>query len=153
MNSNTRTDDDRAVERIGDHSEAQETIRPLKVLVVDDSIMLLRVLQEGLEEFGHTILGAQSGAEALEILKETLVDVVICDLGMPDMTGWDVGKAVQEIYAEGRASTKIPFILLTGWASRLTPEDTRPDSGVDAILEKPIDLTALANKVNELTAL
>lgn len=126
--------------------------RSLKVLVVDDSIILLRVLQEGLEEFGHTIIGAQSGSEALEILEETKVDVVVCDLGMPDMNGWDVGKAVLDSFASGRTRSKIPFILLTGWASRLTPEDTEPDSGVDAILEKPIDLRALAMKLDELAA-
>ena len=106
------------------------------MLVIDDSIPLLRVLLEGLQEFGHTTLGAQSGPEALAILEETPVDVVICDLGMPDMNGWDVGKAIRDIFEQGRTSTKIPFILLTGWASRLTPEEERAESCVDAILEK-----------------
>jgi CheY-like chemotaxis protein len=137
------------VMRNKDLAQAPET-RSLKVLVIDDSITLLRVLQEGLEEFGHTIIGAQSGHEALEILEDTPVDVIVCDLGMPDMNGWDVGKAVHDIFSQGRTRTKIPFILLTGWAARLTPEDTRPEAGVDAILEKPIDLIALAKKVSEL---
>jgi CheY-like chemotaxis protein len=151
MNDNVGPAHEAEVMRNKELAQAPEP-RSLKVLVIDDSITLLRVLQEGLEEFGHTIIGAQSGREALEILEDTPVDVVVCDLGMPDMNGWDVGKAVHDIFSQGRTRAKIPFILLTGWAARLTPEDSRPEAGVDAIMEKPVDLITLAKKVSELAA-
>jgi len=77
------------------------------------------------------------------------MDLVICDLGMPGMYGWEVGKSVKLFYEE-RRMLKVPFIWLTGWGGQ-SEEDTRmAHSGVDAVVEKPLDPARLRTLVEEL---
>jgi CheY-like chemotaxis protein len=77
--------------------------------------------------------------------------MVICDLGMPGMNGWEVGKAIRAICRE-RGLPKTPFILLTGWGGQELEQEKIIESAVDAIVEKPIDnkkLMATVRKVAE----
>jgi len=98
-----------------DHQASAQTpvkaMRPLVVLAVDDDGLILLNLTSMLEDMGHTVLAANSGKEALGILRgEKTVDLVITDQGMPNMTGLQLAEA---IHAEW---PNLKIILATGYA-------------------------------------
>ncbi len=123
---------------------------PLSILVVDDLDVLVDLLKEGLSELGHTVYCATSGKEALKIFEENIIDVVISDLGMPEMSGWDVCRAVKKINKSKDRGT-IPFILLTGWGNQQLEDELIKETGVDAVAHKPVDLISLSKIISEVT--
>lgn len=87
-----------------------QEIARLKILVIDDDPAVLGVMDEHLNACGYTVLLAQSGAAALEVISRVPPDLVLVDALMPGMTGWDICKTL-------RASAKtsgIPIIFMTG---------------------------------------
>jgi CheY-like chemotaxis protein len=122
----------------------------LNILVVDDMPAITRQLESALTQFGQTVSTALDGGQALRIFSEQHIDLIICDLGMPGLNGWQVGESIKDICRkQGRA--KPPFIMLTGWGGQLNQQDRMRRGGVDRIVEKPIDLGKLMNIVCELT--
>lgn len=108
-----------------------------RLLVVDDEADVREVLADGLAARGHTVTLAGGGREALACLERGEFDLVITDLGMPDVNGWDVASAVKA------ARAHLPVLLLTGWA------DAAAAAGrVDAVIKKPFDMTKLAAAVS-----
>jgi len=122
--------------------------RGLHILVIDDLEATVTVLKEGLEHHLHTVFTALSGREGLEVFKRESIDLVICDLGMPGLNGWQVGRALKGI-CQDEDRPKIPFILLTGWGDQFEPEKML-ESGVDAVLQKPTDFAGLMRVIREL---
>ncbi|MGO9122763.1 MAG: ATP-binding protein [Desulfomonilaceae bacterium] len=123
----------------------------LNILVVDDVALIVMHLRGILTKHQQTVFSATSGEEALEIFRNNKIDIVICDLSMPDMNGWEVGKAIRAVCRE-RGLPKTPFVLLTGWGGQDLEQDKIIESAVDAIVEKPIDnrkLMATVKKVAE----
>lgn len=121
----------------------------LDILVVDDLPAVIRQLEAGLARFGHRVFGAESGPEAIEIFKETHINFVICDLGMPEMNGRQVCSAIQEICSE-RNVDKPPFLLLTGWGGQ-TAEDIRADETcIDGVVEKPVEVEHLVKIIYDV---
>ena len=102
-------------------------IEPLRVLAVEDEPEVLDVVRAMLSSSGHTVLGAASGREALEILARESVDLLVTDLGMPGMTGLALA-------AEVKRRGPLPVVLLTGWADELEPGGTRE---VEVVVGKP----------------
>jgi signal transduction histidine kinase/putative methionine-R-sulfoxide reductase with GAF domain len=109
-----------------------------RILVVDDEADVREVLADVLGSQGHTVTLAGGGQEALAYLERDPFDLVITDLGMPDVNGWDVARAVKS----GRQG--LPVLLLTGWADAEEAGAGR----VDAVIKKPFDMTKLAAAVN-----
>lgn len=102
----------------------------LKILYIDDEPSLRILLEDMLTLMGHTVDTAANGAEGLDKFQVTAYDVVITDLGMPEMSGQEVAQSIKA------ASPQTPVILLTGWGQRLH------DSGdasvfIDAVVSKP----------------
>jgi len=114
----------------------------MTVLVIDDMEPLAMMLKESLTEYGHTVLTALSGQEGLELFEDNPPDLVICDLGMPEMNGWQVGKSIRAFCQESRAP-RPPFILLTGWGAQAGEQSEMEESGVDVVVEKPVDISRL----------
>ena len=124
----------------------------LNILVIDDMALIVMHLEGILTKHQQTVFSAMSGEEALEIFRNNKIDMVICDLSMPGMNGWEVGKAIRAICRE-RGLPKTPFILLTGWGGQELEQEKIIESAVDAIVEKPIDnrkLMATVKKVTEM---
>gem|GEM_PF-629324 len=119
------------------------------VLVIDDMQAVLDLLKSGLTRWGHVVVIALSGLEGLEIFKENPIDIVICDLGMPGINGWEVGKRIRSI-CEERGIPKIPFVLLTGWGGQKTETEKIAESGVDAVVEKPINMGNMRKMIREM---
>lgn len=120
-----------------------------RILIIDDQWPIVELLRQGLGKYGPVVVSALSGTEGLRIFQSEPVDLVICDLSMPGMGGWEVGKRVREI-CEQRGVRKTPFIMLTGWGDRSYEQDKLAQSGIDAILEKPADLLKLIAVARDL---
>ncbi len=109
----------------------------LRILVIDDEAAVREALVDTLADEGHSIVQAGSGREGLARLAEgTPVDLVVTDLGMPEMTGWDVARAVRTQWPG------LPIGLITGWAVALemSEEERR---AVDFVIAKPYTVDAL----------
>ena len=121
----------------------------LNMLVIDDMAVIVMHLDAILKKHKQTVFSALSGEEALEIFRNNKIDMVICDLSMPGMNGWEMGKAVRAI-CKARGVPKTPFILLTGWGGQALEQEKLVESGVDAVVEKPIDYRKLMATVTEV---
>jgi CheY-like chemotaxis protein len=117
---------------------------PRRVLVVDDEPTVRQTLADLLRAAGHTVIEAESGAAGLGALQSSPVDLVLSDLGMPEMTGWDVARAIKA------TTPATPVILLTGWGDQLVGEAGGREA-VDRVLGKPVRLKDLLAAIAELT--
>ncbi|HYA16312.1 MAG TPA: response regulator [Bryobacteraceae bacterium] len=104
----------------------------LRVLVVDDDPLLVKSLRDVLEHDGHSVVTANGGQQAIDILQLTrqAFDAVVTDLGMPYVDGGKVASAVKASFPATRV------VLLTGWGRKLVAEGDVPP-GVDEVLSKP----------------
>lgn len=121
-----------------------------RILLVDDLEPVVRVLASGLDQVGHKVFPCLSGSRAVELFKASAFDLVICDLGMPGMNGWQVAGTLKEL-AEAMNRPKTPFILLTGWGGHASQNDMMNKHGVDYIMEKPIEIAELTNVIRRVT--
>jgi CheY-like chemotaxis protein len=121
----------------------------LTILVIEDDEHIAPLLDEMFVEAGHSVFKALSGQEGLAIFDREHVDLVLCDLGMPGMNGWDVGKAIRSV-CQQKGITKPPFILLTGWGAQDPEREKTTESGTDQVAAKPIDPAALIATVQEI---
>lgn len=121
----------------------------LRILVIDDMEQAAVMLQEGLKELGHDVQMSLSGKEGLQFVSHNPVDVIICDLGMPEMNGWQVGKALTMLCMNNKKA-KIPFVLLTGWGGQINEGEKIIDCGVDRVVEKPVILSKLLEVVRDV---
>jgi len=124
-------------------AEAPESVprpvRAARVLVIDDEPEVRGVLRELLSSFGHAVVEAASGEEGLACCDGAGVDVILTDVSMPGISGWDVAAACR------RRFPRVPLGFVTGWGDRLDPAETRR-SGVRFVLSKPfapVDLQSL----------
>jgi signal transduction histidine kinase/ActR/RegA family two-component response regulator len=119
-------------------------VGPRRILLIDDDATVRRTMADLLQEVGHSVVVAEGGAEGLAHLGQNRVDLVITDLGMPGMTGWEVARAVKLV------TSHPPVILLTGWGER--PASHSEYAGlVDRILGKPVRLDELLAAIRDLT--
>ncbi len=123
-------------------------LRNLTFLIVDDIEYVVNLLAEGLAPFSRKVFGAYSGEQALELFRESPTDIVLCDLGMPRMSGWEVGKRIRE-YCEEQGLQKPFFVVLTGWGGQDEEAKKIADSGVNAVIEKPVDINKLVHMISE----
>jgi signal transduction histidine kinase len=117
---------------------------PLRILVIDDELQVRSTLAEMLEEQGHSVTQAPGGREGLSYLESNpeLVDVVISDLGMPEMTGWDVARTIQSRWP------RLPVGLITGWGET---DVTREERGrVNFVITKPFDKAVLSQTMADI---
>jgi two-component system chemotaxis response regulator CheY len=113
----------------------------LHVLVVDDDPSIRRMIMAALRRDGYTFSEAANGKEALEIMRQEHPSVVVLDLMMPIVSGWDV---LRERAAEPDLQS-IPVIIVS--ANRGPELATAMDKGICAFLPKPFDITVLSTLV------
>ncbi len=120
--------------------KAANNSRPLRILAVDDDGLVLMNTALMLQDLGHTVIEATAGADALDILRNENVDLVISDHAMPRMTGSQLALAIR------REWPKMPIILATGFAE--IPEG----SGIIDIprLGKPFSQAQLAEAISRI---
>jgi len=112
------------------------------ILVVDDVKEISDLLYVFLTRQGYNVDSVQSGDEAIKKLEKECYDLVICDLGMPQVSGWDVIKVADSL------ENKPKIGLITGWADMLDSLN-KDDMGVDFIVSKPIKYKQLSTIIKE----
>jgi CheY-like chemotaxis protein len=113
-----------------------------RILLVDDDPRLLTVLSDTLQACGHAVTTAVKGEDALQIFDPGQHDVVITDLGMPRMNGWEVAERVKSL------SPDTPVFLLTGWGESVAAHEG--SQFVDRVVAKPVSAEALMEQLAEL---
>ena len=107
----------------------------LRVLVVDDEPQIFRFLHPALEVSDYHVLSAATGAEALRLMANAAPDIILLDLGLPDMDGKDV-------LAKARFFTSVPIIILSA-RDREAEKIAALDLGADDYVEKPFAIGEL----------
>lgn len=120
--------------------------RPV-VLVADDDAQVRRMLRFHLEDRDFVVLEAVNGADALEQVLTESVDVVILDVMMPELNGWEVLKYLRS--KDGFRN--LPVLMLTGIGESLNSM-TSPVFGASAHLDKPFDLDEVDRTLATLLA-
>lgn len=115
---------------------------PLNVLVVEDEAINREMLEFLLSQHCNNVFSAASGIEALSILKNQPVDIILSDIRMPEMDGLTLQMNVKEQYPE------IPVIALTGNAFD-SDCDLYYEKGFKAVLPKPININDVLNALNQ----
>ena len=116
-----------------------------RILVVDDSPMMLKLVKDTLERGGFEVLTALSGKEALKLLDRTQVDLIITDVMMPEMDGY----ALTQLLRRRPDTAHLPILMLTAQDS-LDAKVKGFQAGVDDYLTKPFDPTELQMRVQVL---
>ena len=114
----------------------------IRVLVVDDEPQLLRAMRINLTARRYEVVVASDGAGALDAAARHIPDVVILDLGLPDMDGTDV-------IAGLRGWTKVPILVLSGRADAADKVDAL-DAGADDYVTKPFSMDELMARLRAL---
>lgn len=118
---------------------AQKTI-----LVVDDNDNVRELLKQEFEAKGYLIREAKDGADAIAQIKTLRPDIILLDIMMPKMNGFDVALVIKN----DRVTANIPIIILSGIEER----EKAANLGVDAYLTKPIDVDLLNRTIDSLLA-
>ena len=117
-----------------------------RVLVIDDDLPLRGMLAAALRQHGFQVLLAGDGAEGQRALNIHHPDIVLLDLAMPDVNGWDFLQRLQETGHLG----KVPIVVLSAHV-RVEPQALL-QMGVSAILPKPFNLPDLIEVIEHLAA-
>lgn len=115
----------------------------VKILIVEDNNKLRKLIDVYLTHNGYKTYNATDGLEALEIINNNMIDLVICDIMMPNMDGFELVEELREIY------TNLPILIVTAKESK---EDKILGFklGIDDYMVKPIDLEELLMRVKAL---
>jgi len=116
-----------------------------KVLVVDDSLSVRKVVEKALERRGLQVLSAASGAEAIEALERDRPDVVICDVILPDKDGYQICQYVRS----HPAMSATPVLLISG-IDNGTVQARAAEVRSDEVMFKPFGVDDLVRKVDGL---
>ena len=115
-------------------------VRSLRCLVVDDEATVRTVLADILTGAGHEVIEVDDGAEAIARFRAEPFDIVVTDLAMPRVSGWQVARAVKHV------APAVPVFLVTGFGVELSAEERRAN-GVDAVLVKPLQIQEILDAV------
>jgi len=116
-----------------------------KILIVDDELDLIKMVQMRLEANGYEVVTANDGEEGLEKAKSEEPDLILLDVMMPKMDGYQVTSLLKN----DEQYRKIPIILFTGKAQK-DFKDVGKKAGADAFMTKPFDPPDLLAKIEEL---
>jgi DNA-binding response OmpR family regulator len=110
-----------------------------KILVVDDEKKIVEIIRAYLEKNGFQVIAAYDGRTALNLAKNEMPDLVILDLMLPEVSGWDVCRSI-------RRDSEIPVIMLTA-RDEITDKIIGLEMGADDYITKPFDPKELVSRV------
>jgi signal transduction histidine kinase/CheY-like chemotaxis protein len=116
-----------------------------RVLVVDDEQVVLDVLADLLKALGQQVTTALGGIAGRNAIASGEFDLVVSDLGMPELNGWDLALAVKA------ARQNVGMVLITGWGTQLEGGAAQAH-GVDLVMSKPVTLSDLDRALRHLGA-
>jgi CheY-like chemotaxis protein len=111
----------------------REKIRPAKILIVDDDQAMLALVSDVLLLSGHRVMVAENGGEGFDLFSREEFDLVVTDLTMPGMDGWELARQVKTI------SPSTPVLAMTGWNGQEMTGRMKEEA-VDSVMFKPFTL-------------
>lgn len=118
-----------------------------KILIVDDEVHIRDIIKFRLQVEGYEILEASNGRNAIDIMMSDKPDLVVLDIMMPDMDGWEVCK-----FAKGQSETKdIPILMLTA-KTDIRDKIQGMVVGANDFVTKPFSPNDLVQRVSKLLA-
>ena len=116
-----------------------------KIMIVDDNPDIILSIKDGLEESTeYKVLGADSGEKCLEIMETEIPDLILLDIMMPEMSGWETYDKLKDNPLWG----KIPIVFLTARTDKIA-RDAGDFLGEDYI-EKPFEIKDLIGRINKV---
>ncbi len=115
----------------------------MRILIVDDEALIRNVIKEYSSMEGYKVTEAENGLEALELVKENDFDIIIMDIMMPKMDGYQAIKEIKKI-------KKIPFIILSARSDEID-KLYGFDLGIDDYLTKPFSPKELISRIKVIT--
>ena len=119
----------------------------LRVLVIDDQADIRELVENILSICGVEVTAVASAQEARDLLRRARPDVVLCDIAMPGMSGYDVARALRQEPSLGT----IYLIAVTGYG-RVEDQQQALAAGFDLHLTKPVDIDVLRRVLESITA-
>ena len=119
--------------------------REARILVIDDEETVRGVLSQILSQGKHRVTVAENGEDGIRLFKEEEFDIVLTDLGMPGMSGWEVGRAIKKM------SPHTPVGMITGWEAEVDQAKIK-ENGIDFVIPKPFQFDQILKVVDETIA-
>ncbi|MBN1787511.1 MAG: response regulator [Sedimentisphaerales bacterium] len=129
-------------------AEPTQIEKDATILVVDDNEQNLELLVAYLEDLGCNIVPAKDGISALDIIKESVPDLVLLDVMMPKMSGFEVCRRIKT----NPATKSLPVIMVTA-LNELGDIERAIESGTDDFLSKPVNKWELITRVKTMLKL
>ena len=123
--------------------EKKKPPKAKKVLVIDDQPIVTDLLVDVLERMNYKSEVASCGKDGVEMFEKNTYDLVMTDLGMPDISGWEVSKTIKQ------KNPHVPVVVITGWGVDPDPNKMK-DSKVDFIINKPFQIDQLEKIIKDL---
>jgi len=117
------------------------------ILVIDDDPLFRKLLNAALEAHGHLVEVANDGQHGLDLARANRPDLVVSDMNMPVMTGWEFLRALND----DAELSGIPVIVLSAHRTSQDYEEAH-NQGVAAYVTKPVKIDDLAKKVDDVLA-
>ena len=118
----------------------------MKILLIEDNELNLDMLTRRLERKGFSVIVARDGLSGIEKANQEKPELIIMDLSLPILDGWDAAKKLKA----DRATKSIPIIALTAHAMKGDREKAL-NAGCDEYDTKPVDLDRLLEKIGKVT--
>jgi CheY-like chemotaxis protein len=143
--SNSKVTRDLSTSRIVEHAEQTEelSLRDFLVLVVDDVIDNVTVISLDLQQQGYRVITASDGEQAVKVAAQTNPDIILMDIGMPELDGLGAARKIRETLKS------VPIIAVTAFSTSGF-QRAAYDAGFDAYLTKPIDFDRMHDLVRSL---
>jgi len=119
-----------------------------KILIVDDEPAILRILGDVLTDEGYNVIAATDGETGIEKAKVSNPDLIILDVMLPGINGFEVCKLLKE----NEQTKKISIIILTGISTLVEHKQKALQLGADDYITKPFDMSDLLNRVKTLAS-
>jgi two-component system cell cycle response regulator DivK len=117
---------------------------PNRILYIEDNPDNMRLVRKALEAHGYEVVAAMSGAEGLEKASSSQPDLILLDINLPDIDGYDVARNIRK--NSDAAVTSIPIIAITANALKGDAEKAL-EAGCNIYLSKPINIRELWARV------
>ena len=113
------------------------------VLLVDDNAEMVKVISRLLERSGHKVTSHTNPGDAIAAYRKERHDIVITDIGMSAMTGWELAQKIKEIDPEAA------IVFITGWGAQVDHEKARR-VGAKGIINKPLSKDKILGTINSI---
>ena len=119
----------------------------MKILLVEDQFINQKLMKNVLEKNGYEVSAASDGESALDLLSKNKYDIILMDIQMPELNGYEVAKKFREM--EKSSGSYTPILAMT--ANSLAGDREKSlDSGMDDYIAKPLNMTEINARIEAL---